>query len=195
MPARPVKSCRAVIHCAEPCVGIVIAADHPIHLRSASNFASFVRKMVGKAKHRSGCPVSIALEMFGDRWSLLIVRDMMIRGFGSFKDFQNSGEGIASNVLTSRLRALQAAGIIRAEADDTDRRRVYYRLTEKGIDLAPALLELLIWGARHENTGAPCARVKQMAKHREALLLEVRRRWAQRDPTPLQAKTGEWRWP
>ena len=147
------------------------------------------------SKHRSGCPVSIALEVFGDRWSLLIVRDMMIRGSSSFKDFQNAGEGIASNVLASRLRALQAAKIITAERDFDDGRRIEYRLTSKGIDLAPALLELLIWGARHENTGVPCAAIERLARHREELLAEVRRRWRQRDSRPLQAKSGEWLWP
>jgi DNA-binding HxlR family transcriptional regulator len=139
--------------------------------------------------------VSVSLEIFGDRWSLLIVRDMMIRGFRTFKEFQSSGEGIASNVLAGRLRRLEAAGIVTAEAEASDGRRINYRLTEKGIDLAPALLELLIWGARHENTGLPCAAIEPLAKHREALLAEVRRRWQQRDPTPLQAKTGEWLWP
>jgi DNA-binding HxlR family transcriptional regulator len=148
-----------------------------------------------KLKHRSGCPVSVSLEIFGDRWSLLIVRDMMIRGFRSFKEFQNAGEGIATNILAGRLRRLQAAGIIFAEAGQTDGRRINYRLTEKGIDLAPALLELLIWGVRHEDTGAPCAMIEQLAKHRDLLLAEVRRRWEQRDPTPLQAKTGQWLWP
>jgi len=147
------------------------------------------------SKHRSGCPVSIALEVFGDRWSLLIVRDMMIRGSSSFKDFQNAGEGIASNVLASRLRALQAARIITAQRDFDDGRRIEYRLTSKGIDLAPALLELLIWGARHENTGVPCAAIERLARHREELLAEVRRRWRQRDSRPLQAKSGEWLWP
>jgi DNA-binding HxlR family transcriptional regulator len=139
--------------------------------------------------------VSVSLEIFGDRWSLLIVRDMMIRGFRTFKEFQSSGEGIASNVLAGRLRRLEAAGIVTAEAEASDGRRINYRLTEKGIDLARALLELLIWGARHENTGLPCAAIEPLAKHREALLAEVRRRWEQRDPTPLQAKTGEWLWP
>ena len=139
--------------------------------------------------------MSVSLEIFGDRWSLLIVRDMMIRGLHSFKDFQNSGEGIATNILAGRLRGLQATGIIRAEAEVTDGRRINYRLTEKGIDLAPALLELLVWGARHENTGVPCAAIAPLVSHREELLAEVRRRWEQRDPTPLQAKTGEWLWP
>jgi len=152
-------------------------------------------EMAARASSRSGCPVSVSLEIFGDRWSLLIVRDMMIRGFRTFKEFQNSGEGIASNVLAGRLRKLKAAGIIMAEADASDGRMINHRLTAKGIDLAPALLELLIWGARHENTGVSCAAIDALVKHREALLAEVRRRWQQRDPTPLQARTGEWLWP
>ena len=143
--------------------------------------------MVGKPKvtRRSGCPVSISLEMLGDRWSLLIIRDLMVRGFRTFKDFQGSSEGIATNILADRLRKLEAAGIVDAEAVETDARRVNYRLTEKGIDLAPVLLELLIWGARHEETGAPCALIENMEKHREEVLAEVRRRWRDRDLTPL----------
>ena len=85
-----------------------------------------------KSKHRSGCPVSTSLEVVGDRWSLLIVRDMMVRGFTSFKEFQESGEGIATNTLADRLQKLEAAGIIAGETNVTDARRVNYRLTRKG---------------------------------------------------------------
>ena len=143
--------------------------------------------MVGKlrSKRRSGCPVSIALERFGDRWSLLIIRDLMVRGFRTFKEFQKSGEGIATNILTDRLRKLEIAGIITAESEETDGRKVNYRLTEKGIDLAPVLLELLIWGAEHEETGVPCGLIAKMAKNRKELLAEVRRRWREGDSTPL----------
>ena len=134
---------------------------------------------------RSGCPVSISLEKIGDRWSLLIIRDLMVRGYHTFKQFQESGEGIASNVLAARLRRLREAGIISIEADPLDRRRLNYRLTEKGIDLAPVILELLVWGAMHEDTGAPCEVIAHMARNREQVLAEVRRRWKDRDPTPF----------
>jgi DNA-binding HxlR family transcriptional regulator len=143
-----------------------------------------------RTKQRSGCPVSISLELFGDRWSLLIIRDLMVRGYRTFKEFLQSGEGIATNILSDRLRRLEAARIITAEVEAGDRRRVSYRLTEKGIDLAPVLLELLIWGARHEDTGAPCAEIDQMAKNRAAVLAEVRRRWLERDPEPFLPKFG-----
>lgn len=138
-----------------------------------------------KVKPRSGCPVSLSLERFGDRWSLLVIRDLMVRGYRTFKEFQESGEGIASNILADRLRNLEAAGIVRAEKAEGDGRRVHYRLTEKGIDLAPVLLELLIWGARHEESGASCAAILKMEKNREEILAETRRRWEERDPTPL----------
>ncbi|HEY6291117.1 MAG TPA: helix-turn-helix domain-containing protein [Terriglobia bacterium] len=135
--------------------------------------------------------MSISLERFGDRWSLLIIRDLMVRGFRTFKEFQESGEGIATNILTDRLQKLEAAGIVTTEAAETDGRRVNYRLTGKGIDLAPVLLELLIWGAQHEETGAPCELIVKMAKDREDVLAEIRRRWRERDPTPLLPKFGD----
>jgi DNA-binding MarR family transcriptional regulator len=89
------------------------------------------------------------------------------------------------------LQKLEAAGIITAEPEETDARKINYRLTEKGIDLAPVLLEVLIWGARHEDTGAPCGVVEQMAQNREYVLSEARRRWEQRDPKPLLPRFDE----
>jgi DNA-binding HxlR family transcriptional regulator len=109
----------------------------------------------------------------------------MVRSYRTFKEFQQAGEGIATNVLANRLRKLEAAGIITVEADEKDGRKLNYRLTEKGIDLAPVMLELLVWASRHEETGAPCAVIENMAQNREAVLAETRRRWVQRDPTPL----------
>jgi len=114
----------------------------------------------------------------------------MVRGYRSFKEFQQAGEGIATNVLADRLRKLESAGIITARAENSDGRKVNYRLTEKGIDLAPVLLELLIWGTEHEDTGAPCAVIARMAKNREEVLAEVRRRWKERDPRPFLPTFG-----
>ena len=135
--------------------------------------------------------MSISLEAFGDRWSLLIIRDLMVRGYRTFKEFKQSGEGIATNILAHRLKRLQAAGIITPEKDPADGRKMNYRLTEKGIDLAPVILELLVWGTRHEETGAPCAVIEQMAQNREAVLAEVRRRWQERDPRPFLPGFGD----
>ena len=138
-----------------------------------------------RSKPRSGCPVSISLDLFGDRWSLLIIRDMMVRGLRTFSEFQHSGEKISTNILAGRLRHLESAGLIAAERSADDARSIHYRLTRKGIALAPVLLELFIWAAHHEQTGAPCAFVEHMEKNREAILAETYRRWEQRDPVPL----------
>jgi len=134
---------------------------------------------------RSGCPLSVALDLFGDRWSLLVVRDMMVRGYRTFREFQRSGEGIATNILTDRLQRLEAGGVVEREAAESDGRSTYYRLTEKGIALAPVLLEMLLWSARHEETDAPRTVIDQMEQNRAAVLAETRRRWAERDPTPM----------
>ncbi len=131
--------------------------------------------------------MSRTLEIFGDRWSLLIIRDMMVRGHHTFKQFQESGEGIASNILADRLERLKATGIIRAEHSKEDGRSLNYRLTEKGIDLAPVMLELLFWGAKHE-VGADSRIIEGMAKNREYILAETRRRWEARDDSPLLPK-------
>lgn len=135
--------------------------------------------------------MAVGLERLGDRWSLLIIRDLMVRGLHTFREFQASGEGIATNVLADRLHKLEAAGIISAETERSDRRRVNYRLTEKGIDLAPVLLELFVWSAHHERTEIPCEWIAMMESRREDVLAEVRRRWEQRDLTPLLPRPNQ----
>jgi DNA-binding HxlR family transcriptional regulator len=127
---------------------------------------------------RSGCPISIALEIFGDAWSLLVVRDLMFKGLRTFNEFANAGEGISTNILADRLAKLEAAGILTKKTDPADSRRSHYRLTEKGIDLAPALVEIVLWAARHEPTEAPTSTVRKMRAQRERFLAEVRDRWA-----------------
>lgn len=127
----------------------------------------------------------MALELLGDRWSLLLIRDLMVRGYRTFGEFLHSGEGIATNILSDRLKRLEAAGILSAEPAVEDGRSTHYRLTEKGISLAPVMMELLIWGAHHQETGAPCAVIDHMERNRAAVLAETYRRWKERDPTPI----------
>ncbi|MGD0830638.1 MAG: helix-turn-helix domain-containing protein [Terracidiphilus sp.] len=129
--------------------------------------------------------MSVSLEILGDRWSLLVVRDLMVRGYSSFREFQSAGEGIASNILADRLHKLEEAGILTGERMAEDGRKMHYRLTAKGIALAPLMLELLIWAARHEETAAPCAFIAKLAENRETVLAETYRRWEEGDPTPL----------
>jgi len=144
-----------------------------------------------KIKRRSGCPVSLSLELLGDRWTLLIIRDLMVRACRTFKEFREGGEGIATNILADRLQKLEQNEIITASVEQGDGRRVNYRLTEKGIDLAPLLLELLLWGARHEETGAPAAVIRKIENNSGEFLAEVRRRWQRGDSTPALPKFGD----
>lgn len=109
----------------------------------------------------------------------------MFRGFRTYKELLESEEGIATNILADRLQRLEACGIISISQEATDRRKLIYRLTEKGIDLAPVLVELILWGARHENTAAPAALIRKMKKQREEFLAELRRRWAEGDSSSL----------
>ena len=105
----------------------------------------------------------------------------MFRGFRTYKELLESEEGIATNILADRLQRLEACGIITVEQETTDRRKWIYHLTQKGIDLAPVLVELILWGARHEDTAAPRAVIRKMEKQREAFLSEIRRRWEKGD--------------
>src|ERR1700683_953414 len=112
-------------------------------------------------KRRSGCPLNASVEMLGDRWSLLIIRDMMLCGARSYKEFLKCYEGIATNILADRLRKLVAYGIITTEKDPSDGRKLVSLLTAQGIDLAPVLTEMVLWAAAHEETGNQ-ALVRQM---------------------------------
>lgn len=128
-------------------------------------------------RRRSTCPLNVSLEIFGDRWSLLVVRDLMFGGRRTFKEFLDSGEKIATNVLAERLQRLEANGIIERRRDADDARKVNYALTKKGIALAPVLVEMIIWGARHEETAAPPEIIRRMVADRDGVVAEIRDQW------------------
>jgi DNA-binding HxlR family transcriptional regulator len=128
-------------------------------------------------QRRSVCPLNASVEMLGDRWSLLIVRDMMLRGFSRYNEFLTSYEGIATNILADRLRKLEANGIISAKQDPSDGRKLIYLLSKKGIDLAPVLAEMVLWAAAHEETGNQPL-VRRLRKAKDQVMAEVRERWA-----------------
>jgi len=135
-------------------------------------------------QRRSGCPLNASVEMLGDRWSLLIIRDMMLGRARSYKEFLESYEGIATNILADRLRKLMACGIITTQEDPSDGRKRMYLLTAKGIDLAPVLTEMVLWASAYEETGNQ-ALVRQMRKHKEKFLAGIRQRWANRNSNSL----------
>ncbi|HAC58444.1 helix-turn-helix domain-containing protein [Parvibaculum sp.] len=98
---------------------------------------------------RSGCPINLALETVGDKWSLLVIRDMIFGGRRHFRELLNSEEGISSNILADRLRLLTEEGILTRADDPSHKQKVVYSLTEKGIELLPVLAALSNWGVRY----------------------------------------------
>jgi DNA-binding HxlR family transcriptional regulator len=99
---------------------------------------------------RSSCPVSCALDILGDKWTLLVIRDILFMQKRYFQDFLESPEKIASNILSDRLKKLEECNIVFRQRDPSNARRIIYTLTDKGLDLSPAILELLRWGAKHD---------------------------------------------
>ncbi|RKE85627.1 helix-turn-helix domain-containing protein [Rhizobium sp. AG855] len=135
---------------------------------------------------RSLCPIALALDLFGDAWSLLIVRDLMFKGICSFNGFLAAGEGIATNVLTDRLVKLEQAGIITKARDGQDGRRFVYRLTAKGAELAPVLVSMVLWSAKHTPTDAPRDMVAAMAVDPQSFAMQVIRRVAADEAGPAR---------
>lgn len=105
---------------------------------------------------RSHCPINFGLEIFGDRWTLLVLRDVLLKGKHSFKEFQASDEAISSNILADRLDRLLRSGLITSERVANDTRQIRYRPTSAGRALLPVLIEMAYWGAKHDpDTAAP----------------------------------------
>jgi DNA-binding HxlR family transcriptional regulator len=100
-------------------------------------------------KEKSNCPINLSLEVIGDRWTLLIIRDMMFAGKRHFGEFLQSDEGVSSRTLADRLQTLQAEGIVTRHDDPNHKLKAVYRLTKAGIDLLPLLVDLGVWGSRY----------------------------------------------
>jgi DNA-binding HxlR family transcriptional regulator len=138
-----------------------------------------------QAKHRhdnrgrrSGCPIAFGLDVFGDRWSLLILRDVLFQGKTRFQEFLESEEQIASNILAARLDQLVASGLLVKNPDVDDRRSFTYQPTSKGLDLVPVMLEIVRWSAKHDpETAAPPGFVREVKRDREGVERMVRSRF------------------
>jgi len=125
-------------------------------------------------KYKSHCPINYAQESFGDRWSLLIIRDLMFKGKKFYGDFLNSEEKISTNILANRLEKLEAQKLINKTPDKDNRSKNIYTLTQKGTDLMPMLLEMIAWSARYDNkTETPQNFIDSLKDDREALIKEL----------------------
>jgi DNA-binding HxlR family transcriptional regulator len=126
-------------------------------------------------QRRSDCPINFALEIFGDPWSLLLIRDIVYFGKKTYGEFLASEEGMATNILASRLAHLEHQGILVKQRSEKDKRREEYVLTEKGLDLIPVLVEMANWSAQHDpHTAAPTAWIALMKAEREKMIRLMR---------------------
>lgn len=124
-----------------------------------------------KITYRSDCPISTALDIFGDKWSLLIIRDMLFKGKNTYGEFLKGGENIATNILADRLALLEAGGIISKTAHPGSKTKVLYKLTPKGIDLAPLMVEMIAWSEKyHQVHPEAIAFAKEIKKDKAAVL-------------------------
>ncbi len=128
-------------------------------MQNASNSEKFMR---------SDCPISYALDFFGDKWTFLIIRDMVFDRKRFYNDFLQSKEGIATNILSDRLKKLEANGIIEWKVYEELKTKKEYSLTDKGIALIPILVEMILWSGEHKNDLAVSQEfIAKAKKHRE----------------------------
>ena len=124
---------------------------------------------------RSHCPINFTLEHFGDKWSFLIIRDLMFKGKRHYNEFLEAGEKVSTSVLGDRLKKLEEVGIISKGEDAVKKSRIRYSLTRKGIDLLPILIDMIVWGGfNDELTEAPEEFLEQVTQNREAMIQEIK---------------------
>ena len=127
-----------------------------------------------KPKKRSDCPINYALELFGDRWTFLLVRDMMFKGKHYYGEFLQAEEKIATNILADRLLLLEQASIILKSTDPAHGSKFIYKLSRKGIDLVPLLVEVIMWSSKHDkHTATDIKFVNRVKRDKETVLKEI----------------------
>ncbi len=125
-------------------------------------------------KKRSDCPISSSLDIFGDRWSLLIVRDLMLHKTRTYGDFTKSAEKIATNILANRLQVLEESGIIIKLPYPDNKVKGLYQLTQKGVDLIPALIEIALWGRKYVSDAEESSPfLKEVKKNKTKFLRNI----------------------
>lgn len=128
-------------------------------------------------KRKSDCPINFALEIFGDRWTFLIVRDLMFKGKHYYGEFVQMEENIATNILADRLLLLEDSGIVLKLPDSAHKSKFIYILTQKGIDLLPVLVEVIMWSAKYDKDSAVDMKfVRQVKRDKKGLLKEISKR-------------------
>ena len=134
---------------------------------------------------RSHCPIAFALDIVGDKWSLLVLRDLFFKGKRRFVEFLETEERISTNILSERLARLEAEGILTKTRDAANRKQYLYAPTRKGLDLLPVMLELSAWSATYDpQTAAPPAVMRRIQTDRKAFIREVTAQFRRSKRTP-----------
>jgi len=132
-------------------------------------------RMTRNSKHcRSNCPINFVLETFGDKWTLLIVRDLMFKGKRAYNEFLQSDEKISTNILADRLRKLEEHEIVTKAVDPDNRSKSIYSLTARGKDLLPIMLEITAWSAKHDTaTNTPDSFIDAFASSKHEMVAKL----------------------
>ncbi|MFV1975958.1 MAG: winged helix-turn-helix transcriptional regulator [Candidatus Scalindua sp.] len=128
-------------------------------------------------KRRSNCPVTYTLDIIGDRWAVLIIRDIIFFGKSSFGEFAKSQEGIATNILTDRLKRLEEQNILTKTTNQANQKKFVYSLTEKGLDLLPIIVEMILYSEKHDpETVVTKSQLKEIKANKEKFILELQKK-------------------
>lgn len=127
---------------------------------------------------RSDCPINYALEIFGDKWTLLIIRDLMFKGKTTYGDFLASDEKMSTNILADRLKRLEELGLMSKTIDENNRVKSLYALTDKGKDLLPVMLEITEWSAKYyKKVNTPKAFLDKLKKDKQGVIEGIKSSW------------------
>jgi DNA-binding HxlR family transcriptional regulator len=160
-------SCRAATALIK---SLQLAINYPNLLSKCNQF-----EQMPESKLNNRCPIDYALDVFGDRWTLLILRDLMLSGKRHYRELMASKEGIASNILASRLRKMEKNGLILRKQNPEDKRQIFYELTEKALDLVPVLLEISRWSVMYDtHTAAPPDLMRRFYEEPQQLIAELK---------------------
>ncbi len=134
-----------------------------------------------KKKRRSNCPISYALDLIGDKWSLLILRDIIFFDKKHYHEFMESTEGISTNILADRLQKLECVGLIYKSQNEENLKKFIYGPTSKGLELVPTLIEMVLWSAKHDpETGAPPSVIREIKKDKTGYIKNIHAKFKSR---------------
>ena len=146
-------------------------------IAKCNNYFLFFMKSINR---RSGCPISYTMDTFGDKWTILIMRDLLLFGKDSFSEFLCSDEKIATNILTDRLNVLLQEGFVTKHTAPTNKSKFLYRPTEKAIEMIPILSEITLWAEKYNPDGAPADIVEPLKKNRTKALRDLKKKVEER---------------